>query len=75
VCVCGCGENGQSQLLGSGIAFVSTIKTTQLRTLAGGEEALLTSGFYNGMNLEEWVAPKPGLPCRVGLYVMENSPK
>jgi hypothetical protein len=39
------------------------------------EEALFDSGYYNGMNLEECVAPKPGLPCNVGLYVMENSPK
>ena len=26
-----------------------------------------------GMNLDEWVAPIPGLPCLTGLYEIENS--
>ena len=29
--------------------------------------------YFNGMNLEECVAPMPGFPCLTGLYEMENS--
>jgi hypothetical protein len=31
--------------------------------------------YFNGMNLDECVAPIPGLPCLTGLYEIENSPR
>lgn len=38
-------------------------------------DILMKGVYFSGINLEECVAPIPGLPCLTGLYVIENSPR
>lgn len=68
-------------LVGSGLKPHNTIKKNNFlkkmtqEMLFGDDVGGNTSIYFNGMNLELWVAPIPGRPCLTGLYVNTNSPK